>query len=269
MLPRASDVPFAALLSLDGRGAVVTGGAKGIGRAICARLCQAGALVLMSDRDAPALERAATELACDGVVADLTDPAAVIDLVSEAKQRLGRLDIWVNNVGAYPPVPFVDVDDVAWRSMVDANLTSAFLGSRAAARVMIERGTGVIVNIASDAGLQAMPGLSHYAAAKHGVVGLTKGIALELAPHGVRALAVAPGLVVTEGTLNYDLVRDVARRSAAEAQIAAGRFAEPDDVARVVLFAASDAAAYMSGSVLLVDGGLVAGGSPPTSARIR
>jgi NAD(P)-dependent dehydrogenase (short-subunit alcohol dehydrogenase family) len=175
----------------------------------------------------------------------------------------------VNNVGAYPPVPFVDVDDVAWRSMVDANLTSAFLGSRAAARVMIERGTGVIVNIASDAGLQAMPGLSHYAAAKHGVVGLTKGIALELAPHGVRALAVAPGLVVTEGTLNYDLVRDVARRSAAEAQIAAGRFAEPDDVARVVLFAASDAAAYMSGSVLLVDGGLVAGGSPPTSARIR
>ncbi len=115
---------------------------------------------------------------------------------------------------------------------------------------------GVIVNIASEAGLRASPGLGHYAAAKHGVLGLTKGFAIELAPYGIRVLAVAPGLVVTEGTLGYDVVNDPACRAAAEAEIPAGRFAEPDDVARVVLFAASDAAAYMTGSALIVDGGI-------------
>jgi NAD(P)-dependent dehydrogenase (short-subunit alcohol dehydrogenase family) len=117
----------------------------------------------------------------------------------------------------------------------------------------------MIINIASDAGLRAAPGLGHYAAAKHGVIGLTKGLALELAPRGIRVLAVAPGLVVTEGTPAYELVSNPARRAAAEAELSAGRFAEPDDVARVVLFAASDAAAYMTGSVLVVDGGLLAG----------
>lgn len=219
----------------------------------------AGAVVVASDVDAAGLDRAATELGLQQIVADLTDAESVARLASEAHERLGAFDVWVNNVGAYPRALLVDVTDDAWQSVVDVNLTSAFLGSRAAAKVMMTAGKGVIVNIASDVGLRAAPGLGHYAAAKHGVIGLTKGLALELAPHGIRALAVAPGLVVTEGTMTYDLVSNPALRAAAEAELSAGRFAEPDDVARVVLFAASDAAAYMTGSVLVVDGGLLAG----------
>jgi NAD(P)-dependent dehydrogenase (short-subunit alcohol dehydrogenase family) len=259
MLPRTSDLSLTELFSLRGRGAVVTGAARGIGRAICTRLAEGGADVLASDVDEVALARLREDTGVRVVAADASRSESVRALATEATSSVGEVSIWVNNVGAYPARNIVDVSDDDWRSIVDVNLTSAFLGSRAAAELMVPRGRGVIVNIASDLGMRAAPGLGHYAATKHGVIGLTRGLALELAPHGIRALAVAPGFVVTEGSSGSAIVTDPDRRTRAEAEVPAGRFGEPDDIARVVVFAVSDLAAFMTGSVLTVDGGVLAG----------
>jgi NAD(P)-dependent dehydrogenase (short-subunit alcohol dehydrogenase family) len=250
---------IADLVSLDGRSAVVTGGARGIGRAICRRLVEAGARVLVCDIDPQSLQQLEHDLGVHTTVADATDGEALAAVAAKATHFTGELSIWVNNVGAYPGTPLVEISDATWRTMIDTNLTSAFFGCRVAAQVMGPGRGGVIVNVASDLAFRAVPELVHYSAAKHAIVGLTRGVALEVAPKGIRCLAVAPGFVITEGTSDLELVRDDARRAQAEAVVPAGRFAEPDDVARVVLFAVSDLAAYMTGSVLLVEGGVLAG----------
>lgn len=259
--PDLTDRPLADLVSLAGRVGVVTGAARGIGRAIARRLAEAGAVVVIADLDGA--EAAADDLGgaasrLHGWPLDVTDRDAVDRLAGRVVDEFGRLDIWVNNAGVFAPVaPVLEMPDSAWDRVLDVNLNGAFAGSRAAARAMVAGGRGgAIVNIASVSGYRGRAGLSHYSSSKHAIRGLTRSLAVELGPAGIRVLGIAPTMVTTEGT-------DAALRSAAPRlhatdvyeHLPLGRAGVPDDIARVALFAVSDLAALMTGSTLAVDAG--------------
>jgi NAD(P)-dependent dehydrogenase (short-subunit alcohol dehydrogenase family) len=266
--PDLTDRSLNELISLDGRSCVVTGGARGLGRATSRRLAEAGASVMLADIDGVAAKVAAEELSrqCDSeilaTVVDVSDSSSVAGLADAAVAAFGAVDIWVNNAGVYPSMPILEMSDEDWDRVLDINLRGAFFGCREAARRMIDAGRGgVIVNMASIAGVGGRrPGVSHYVASKHGIVGLTKQLALELAKDGIRVLAVAPTTIVTPG------VEVASAGPAAEAGVdmeqlltgIMGRAGRPDDVARVVLFCASDLSMFMTGSTLLVDAGEMA-----------
>jgi NAD(P)-dependent dehydrogenase (short-subunit alcohol dehydrogenase family) len=253
-------VPLADLLSLRGRTAVVTGASRGIGAAVAARLGEAGATVVAADLDGDAAVRA--EGVAHALTVDLRDVGATDTVVAHAIEATGSLDIWVNNAGIYPSAAVIELDDDQWDDVIGLNLTAAFRGARAAARAMVDHGTaGVIVNIASNAGMAAGPSSAHYVASKHGIVGLTKSLAVDLAQYGIRAVGIAPGVTNTEG---LDIAKAELRRfgwgdldAYAARTTPLGRMADPDEIARVVLFAASDLASYVTGTTILVDGGQV------------
>jgi NAD(P)-dependent dehydrogenase (short-subunit alcohol dehydrogenase family) len=256
------------LISLAGRGAVVTGGAVGIGYAIAQRLAEAGASVLLTDvadPEAPASRLAtATGGTVVGAYLDVTDAAAIGSTAARAARELGSLDIWVNNAGIYPSTPVLELTDEDWDRVLAVNLRGSFVGAREAARQMVDAGRGgVIINIASTAGFKAAgPGVAHYVSSKHALVGLTKSLGVELGPHGIRVLGIAPTLIETPGIEAGgeafrraglgDVIDSFAQR------LPLGRVGAPDDVARVALFCASDLAMFMTGSTLLADGGDVA-----------
>ena len=257
------------LISLAGRKAVVTGGARGIGLAISRRLAEAGATVLIGDLNRAGAEDAAAQIRTAGGKAvpgwvDVTDTASVVAVADKALSELGGLDIWVNNAGIYPSKPLLEITDDDWDRVLNVNLRGTFVAAREAGRRMVEAGEGgVIVNLASLAGFSAYgPGFAHYTPSKHGVIGLTKSLAVELGPYNIRVLAVAPTLTDTpglaEGLEAYRAVGldDVMEQVAARQPLR--RNAVPDDIARVVLFCASDLAMLMTGSTLLVDAGDVA-----------
>ncbi|MGZ4711880.1 MAG: SDR family NAD(P)-dependent oxidoreductase [Acidimicrobiia bacterium] len=268
-IPDVSDRSLSELLSLTGRVAVVTGGAMGIGYAIADRMAEAGADVIVGDiGDAVG---AAARLAerhpsrrIVGTTLDVRDAASIVACADLAVGERGRLDVWVNNAGIYPSAPLLDLTDDDWDRVLDVNLRGTFIGAREAARRMVaaERG-GVILNIASTAGYQAGgPGVAHYVSSKHAVRGLTKSLAVELGPVGIRALAIAPTLIETPG---IEAGREQFRRAGLgdmldtyADRLPAGRVGVADDVARVAVFCASDLATFMTGSTLLVDGGDVA-----------
>lgn len=255
------------LLSLRGRHAVVTGGARGIGLAIARRFAEAGADVALADLNEEAARGAARELASThgklaiGMGLDVCDGSSVAACAERAVREFGSLDIWVNNAGIYPTAPLLEMADSDWDRVLSINLRGTFIGAREAARRMLaSAGGGVIINLASSAGYRAAgPGVAHYVASKHGVRGLTKSLAVELGPLGIRVLAIAPTLTATPGvdemrsTWLASGLGDALERQAA--RIPLGRLGVADDVARVALFCASDLSAYMSGSTLLVDGG--------------
>ncbi len=256
---------LAQLVSLAGRSCVVTGGARGLGKAIAQRLLEAGANVLIADLEDAVGEAAAAELSgrFDGTClyrhTDVTDPDAVTALGDHAAQQFGRVDVWVNNAGIFPFVPLEQMDADTWDRVMAVNTRGVMLGAREAARHMTAGG-GAIINIASTAGFRGVsPGLSAYVASKHAVRGLTRQLALELAPHAIRVLGVAPTYCVTEG--NLLAAQEMGGTKVTGADIAAmvstplGRVGVPDDVARAVLFCASDMAMFMTGSTLLVDAG--------------
>jgi NAD(P)-dependent dehydrogenase (short-subunit alcohol dehydrogenase family) len=256
-----SDVPLTALLDLSGRIAVVTGGARGIGRACCARLVEAGATVVVADIDQAGAGAAAAALGPRAVAAavDVRDSASVGALADAVVADHGRVDVWVNAAGVYPTAPLLELSDDDWALVLDTNLRGTFLGAREAARAMVAGGRGgVIVNISSTAAFRAdAPGAAHYVASKFGVRGLTKALAVELGPHAIRVLEVAPTVTLTPGLEEQgDALREAgfALEELGE-QLPLGRVAVPDDVARVVLFAASGLAALMTGSTLVVDAG--------------
>jgi NAD(P)-dependent dehydrogenase (short-subunit alcohol dehydrogenase family) len=246
--PDLTDVPIAELVSLQGQTAVVTGGARGIGAAIVQRFREAGATVYATDHD-PAGDDTA-------VLLDVTDSDAVSDLADRVVSETGRLDIWVNNAGIYPPTPILEMTDEDWDAVLDVNLKGAFVGAREAARRMGDTG-GVIVNIASVSGYRGRKSLAHYSSSKHGLRGLTRSLAVELGERGIRALAIAPTMIVTPGTDQAVPSSDPATRHTTDvyAQLPLGRPGVPDDVARVALFCASPMAAFMTGSTLAVDAG--------------
>jgi NAD(P)-dependent dehydrogenase (short-subunit alcohol dehydrogenase family) len=257
----ASNAPLTALVSLSGRVAVVTGGARGIGHACCARLAEAGATVIVADIDEGAARAAADAIGPPAVAAavDVRESVSVRELVEATLDARERLDVWVNAAGVYPTSPVLELSDEEWELVLDTNLRGTFLGAREAARAMLMRNEGgVIVNISSTAAYRAeAPGAAHYVASKFGVRGLTQALAVELGPHRIRVLAVAPTVTLTPGL-------DTQRESLQTAgfaldelgpQLPLGRVAVPDDIARVVLFCASDLSLLMTGSTLLVDAG--------------
>lgn len=256
---------IADLISLKGRVAVVTGGAQGLGRAIVDRLAEAGASVLILDVKAQQAEAAARESAektgakVIAAAVDVTDTAAVVAAANQAVAELGGLDIWVNNAGLYPNVPLLDVADADWDQVMAVNLRGVFVGSREAARAMIAAGHGgVIINVVSTAGFKGVaPGVTSYVTSKHGVRGMVKQMALELAPHDIRVLGVAPTFCTTEGNTAAlaQLPDQVREEIAATLTSLLGRVGVPDDIARAVLFCASDMSMFMTGSTLLIDAG--------------
>lgn len=256
------------LISLKGRTAVVTGGASGIGFAISTRLAEAGATVIIGDLNEEAAKKAAAELSRFGVEhkaaqLDVSKSESITALANFAVSSTGRLDIWVNNAGVYPSKPVLEITDEEWDFVHDLNLRGTFIGSREASKRMIDLNIeGVVVNIVSTAAFNASNGANpgHYVSSKHGVAGLTKSLAVELGKYGIRAVAVAPTLTETPGVAakrKEDAGMDEALAAYAKT-IPAGRLGVPDDVARVVLFAASDLAKFVSGSTVLADGGDVA-----------
>lgn len=262
--PDLTDTSIAELLDLSGKTAVVTGGAKGLGKAIGRRLAKAGAVVYLADIDGAAAKEAADELGGDvrAVTLDATSREDNVELAGRVADAHGSLDIWVNNAGIYPFSPFTEMSADEWDRVTSLNLDGVFHGSQAAACQMVDQGSGVIVNMSSTAGYGAEGGnIAHYTATKHAVRGLTKSLAFELGPKGVRAIALAPTLIETPGTVSQKdeisagMGVDDAHKAFAE-QIPLRRIGVPDDVARVVLFAVSGLAEFVSGDTILVDGGL-------------
>ncbi|ASN20042.1 SDR family NAD(P)-dependent oxidoreductase [Arthrobacter sp. YN] len=262
----ASSIPVADLLSLAGRSAVVTGGAQGLGKAIALRLAEAGADVLIGDVNEDQAKAAAADIAgryrvhAEGVHMDVTDPKSIRQAASVAAGELRGIDIWVNNAGIFPSVPVLETPDDTWERVFAVNTRGVFNGSREAAQHMsASGGGGVIINIVSTAGFTGTaPGLSAYVGSKHAVRGMTKQMALEFAPMGIRVLGVAPTFVPTEGNTAAAAARPPKEASEATALMTnslIGRMGTPDDIARVVLFCASDSASFMTGSTLLADAG--------------
>jgi NAD(P)-dependent dehydrogenase (short-subunit alcohol dehydrogenase family) len=265
--PDLSDRTLTELLSLRGRRAVVTGGARGLGRAIARRLAEAGASVMIGDVDDAGARVAAAELAAAydvDVVAtrlDVADTQSINDTADAAVAELGGIDVWVNNAGVFPSRRVLNMSDEDFDRVVDVNLRGTFVGCREAARRMVDAGHGgVIVNLSSRAGVRGSgPGIPHYVASKFGIRGLTEQLALEFAEHDIRVLAVAPTRIRTPGVESAMAGRattEVDRQRTVEVPL--GRMGEPDDVARVVLFCASDLSMFMTGSTLLVDAGELA-----------
>jgi 3-oxoacyl-[acyl-carrier protein] reductase len=242
--------------SLNGQVALVTGGSRGIGRSICEQLARAGASVAVVGRDAQRAADTATELAGaghQGYACDVADPAAVDTLVKQVEQEVGPVDILVNNAGVTADNLLVRIDDAAWDRVLDTNLKGAFNLIRACARGMMRRRKGRIINITSIVGLTGNKGQANYSASKAGLIGLTKAVAKELASRSILCNAVAPGFIETEMTAA--LGEDA--RNALMQQIALGRLGTGDDVAAVVRFLAGADASYITGQVIVVDGGMV------------
>jgi NAD(P)-dependent dehydrogenase (short-subunit alcohol dehydrogenase family) len=251
-------------VELAGKTALVTGAASGIGRATAQLLAQEGAAVLVADIDASGAETVAAGIVAAGgrahaVHCDVTRPEDVAGMVAEALERFGgRVDCAVNNAGITAPGGLLhEITPDAWERQIAVNLTGVFLCLRAELPVMRAQRSGAIVNMASGAGLIGTPGLAHYGAAKHGILGLTKTAARENAALGVRVNALCPGSTDTP-MLRHFMDRSEAARRMILASIPAGRLGRPEEVAEAVLFLCSERASYVNGESMLVDGGAVA-----------
>jgi NAD(P)-dependent dehydrogenase (short-subunit alcohol dehydrogenase family) len=245
-------------LPLEGRTAVVTGGAAGIGKAIALLFAKSGGRIVVADRDAERLAGCVHELrgiqpACAGFPADISSEAQVAALSRFVSDHFGETHVVVNNAGIFPVTPFVEVSADEWREVMATNLDGAFLCSRFFTREMIARKThGRILNISSTASLVARPGIAHYASSKAALNMFTRVLALEMAPHGITVNALCPGVIETETLL---LHAGKSEHRAKMKRVPLGRPGRPEEIAAAALFLVSDAASYMTGAVVIVDGG--------------
>ncbi len=234
---------------MEGKTALVTGGSRGIGRAIAVELARAGADVTLTYRSGKdEAVKAAEEAGCRAVEADVSDPEEAKALIDDA----GELDVLVNNAGITRDGLLARMSDEDWRVVLETNLNGTFHTCRAVVRGMMKRRAGSIVNVSSIVGLHGNPGQTNYSASKAGIIGFTKALARELGNRGVRANVVAPGYIDTR--LTQVISDDMKELMLANTPL--GRFGRPEDVAGAVRFLSSDAAAFITGEVLLVDGGL-------------
>ena len=243
---------------LDGRISLVTGGSRGIGAAICDELAAAGAVVAVNyARNADAAAAVCERIAAAGgtahaVQGDIGSAAGAAALVEHVESEIGPIGALVNNAGITRDDLIMRLSEESWREVIDTNLGGAFFTCRAVARPMMKRRAGAIVNMSSIVGVRGNAGQTNYAASKAGLLGLTKSLAKELGSRGIRVNAIAPGYIATELT---DALPEAARDAILGAT-PLGRLGEPEDVARAVRFLVSDAAAFVTGDVLAVDGGL-------------
>ena len=254
-------------IDLTGKIALVTGAGRGIGQAIAVGLARSGAKMAVNDINPDACERVAAQIQAVGEQArhdasaaafhaDVSNKHAVQAMVDGVLAKWGQLDILINNAGVEPHASLLTLDEWDWRRTIDVNLTGPFFCSQSAARVMKDTGGGVIVNIASIAGRAAgLRDRSAYVASKTGLVGLTKECARELAAYSIRVNAICPGVIITEMTAH--LRQNEAQMNKWLEDIPQGRLGEPDDVVGLVLFLCSDAAAFITGQAIHVDGGKV------------
>jgi 3-oxoacyl-[acyl-carrier protein] reductase len=238
---------------LDGKVALVTGGARGIGAAVSRELAEAGARVAVNYRaGTEAAEAVAAETGGIAVQADVVDDAQVAQLIERVESELGPLDILVNNAGVTRDTLIVRMSDSEWDEVIETNLRGVFHTCRAVARGMLKRRAGAIVNMTSVVGIHGNPGQTNYAASKAGIIGFTLSLAKELGSRGVRVNAVAPGYISTELT---DTLPDELKATILQAT-PLGRLGDPGDVAGSVRFLCSEEARFVTGAVLQVDGGL-------------
>jgi NAD(P)-dependent dehydrogenase (short-subunit alcohol dehydrogenase family) len=248
---------------LDGKVAIVTGASRGIGAASARAFAEAGATVVLAARTIQAIVTIAEEIRSAGgkalaVPTDVTDPESVQRLVETTVATFGRLDVAFNNAGAgQMPKPLAEISFEDFEAGLKANLYGAFLGMKFEIPAMLEAGGGAIVNMASTAGLQGAPGMGPYSAGKHGVVALTKSAALDYGKSNIRVNALAPGPIVNEqmSRLPEDRLQQIARF------IPLGRLGRTEEVARAAVWLCSDDASFITGAVLSIDGGRLAGGA--------
>ena len=242
-------------IDLTGRTAVVTGSTRGIGRAVAEALAESGARVAIVGRDREKAAGVAAEVGrgSAGFACEVSDTAAVAALIAEVEKEFGGIDILVNNAGLTRDNLVMRLSDDDWDTVLDANLRGAFAAIRAVSRGMMKKRGGRIINMASVVGINGNKGQANYAASKAGLIGLTKSVAKELGSRNILVNAIAPGFIETEMT---DAMTPEAR-SALNGIIPLGRLGKTADVASMVVFLASDHASYITGQVLVVDGGMV------------
>jgi 3-oxoacyl-[acyl-carrier protein] reductase len=241
-------------IDLTGRNALVTGSTRGIGRAIAGTLAECGARVAIVGRDLAKAEQVAAEIGSNamGFATDVSDIASVVKLVADVEAAFGGIDILVNNAGLTRDNLLMRIKDDDWDAVLDTNLRGAFVATRAATRGMMKRRWGRVINITSIVGINGNKGQANYAASKAGLIGFTKSVAKELGSRNILANAVAPGFIETDMTA----AMTPEARSAMAGQIPLERLGAPMDIAAAVAFLASDLASYITGQVLVVDGGM-------------
>ncbi|MCL6649737.1 MAG: 3-oxoacyl-ACP reductase FabG [Chloroflexi bacterium] len=250
-------------MRLKGKVALVTGGWRGNGRGIAEGFAREGACLALADINGEGVRQTAQELAAcygvetDAVQVDVGEPAAVEAMVRQVVERFGRIDILVNNAGIMPTSPFLDLTHDLWHQVLRVNLDGAFFCSLAVAKIMAQQGGGTIINITSMAGFQAPPNNAAYATSKGGLHMLTRAMAVDLAPYGIRVNAIAPGIILTD--LNRHIFEaDPARLERNLVRVPMGRIGYPNDLAGAAIFLACDDSAYVTGISLPVDGGYLA-----------
>jgi gluconate 5-dehydrogenase len=249
------------LFDLKGRTALVTGSSRGLGRAIAEGMAKAGATIVVNGTDAARVEGAVGELrtagfAAEGTAFDVTDEAAVVKAFEGFDKAGLEIDILVNNAGIQMRKPLVEFSSADWRKVIETNLTSAFIIGREAAKRMIPRKRGKIINIASLASELARPTIAPYTAAKAGIKNLTKSMAVEWAANGIQANAIGPGYMLTD--MNQALMSNTDFNNWLMSRVPAKRWGNPDELVGAAIFLASSASNYVNGQTIYVDGGMLA-----------